>query len=168
LKEWPGGDRATLALVFTDILASTALTQELGDEGMRIVREDHFAQGEKFLQQFQGRLIKKIGDSLMVAFKSVDKALDFSRRFHSNPGHPRVQIRAGIHVGSMDVTESDVDGHNVNLAARVAHAIQGAEIWLSNEAMSDLNHLKPERFRHLTSTPIKKPPKANISKKQSA
>ena len=159
LKEWPGGDRATLAIVFTDILASTALTKELGDESMKEVREDHFSQGEKFLQQFEGRLIKKIGDSLMVAFKSVDSALDFSRRFHSNPGHPRVQIRAGIHVGSMDVSETDVDGHNVNLAARVAHAIQDAEIWLSNEAKSDLDHLKPERFRHLTWTPHQVTPK---------
>jgi hypothetical protein len=33
LLEWAGGNRVTLAIVFTDIVGSTALNVELGDAG---------------------------------------------------------------------------------------------------------------------------------------
>jgi hypothetical protein len=142
-----------LALVFTDIVGSTALGNQVGDERVDEVSEDHFAQGERLIERYHGRLLKTIGDSLMVVFRSVDVALDFSRRFLRSPGNPNIEIRAGIHVGSVSVKESDVFGTNVALAARVAGAFKGAEIWLSAEAMCDFNYYRPERFNHLKWTP---------------
>ncbi len=44
LLEWAGGARVTLAIIFTDIVDSTALNIELGDTAMREVRDRHFAQ----------------------------------------------------------------------------------------------------------------------------
>lgn len=44
------------------------------------------------------------------------------------PGHARVQIRAGIHIGPMHVEQADVFGGTVNFAARVVGAIKDAEI----------------------------------------
>jgi class 3 adenylate cyclase len=149
LREWAGGDRATLTLVFTDIVGSAAQARELGNEAMNRLRNDHFHQGERFLAEFEGRLIKTIGDSMMVAFRSIDKALDFARRFHDNPGHPRVRIRAGIHCGLMGVQGEDLFATHVNLAARVAGENKGEEIWLSQHAKDDLDGLGLEPLRHL-------------------
>jgi WD40 repeat protein/class 3 adenylate cyclase len=137
--EWAGDDRATLAIVFTDVVGSTALGEVLKDEGMNEVRRAHFTQSRKLIEKYKGREIKTIGDSFMAAFKSVEKALDYAIALETNPGHTQVEVRAGIHIGPMTVEENDVYGGAVNFAARVVSAIeQRAEIWLSDEAKASL------------------------------
>jgi class 3 adenylate cyclase/GTPase SAR1 family protein len=135
---WAGDDRVMLAIVFTDVVGSTALGEELKDAGMKDLRRAHFAQSRKLIEQYKGREVKTIGDSFMAAFRSVGKALDYSAALQSNPGHARIKIRAGIHIGSMTVEENDVFGGTVNFAARVVSAIKGPEIWLSTQAKEDL------------------------------
>jgi class 3 adenylate cyclase len=148
-QEWAGDERVTLAVVFTDVVGSTALGEEIRDEAMNKVRRAHFAQSRKLIGQFKGREIKTIGDSFMAAFRAADKALDYAIALRSNTGHPRVQIRAGIHIGPMQVEEGDVFGGTVNFAARVVGAIKGAEIWLSDRAKEDINRLGAEKHARL-------------------
>jgi WD40 repeat protein/class 3 adenylate cyclase/GTPase SAR1 family protein len=137
--EWAGDDRVTLAIVFTDVVGSTALGEELKDAGMNELRKEHFAQSRKLIGQYNGREIKTIGDSFMAAFRSVGKALDYAVALQTKPGHEKVRVRAGIHIGSMTVEENDVFGGTVNFAARVVSAIKGPEIWLSDQAKADLD-----------------------------
>ncbi|MEO5363901.1 MAG: hypothetical protein H7838_09805 [Magnetococcus sp. DMHC-8] len=143
---WAGGDQVTLALVFTDVVGSTALGERLRDQGMNEVRRAHFDQSRRLIGKYQGREIKTIGDSFMVAFKSVNAAWDYARALHRNTGHSQVQIRAGIHIGAMSVEENDVFGGAVNFAARVVGAISGAEIWLSDRAKQDIDLLGDRRY----------------------
>jgi WD40 repeat protein/class 3 adenylate cyclase len=147
--KWAGGKHVTLAIVFTDIVGSTALGQELGDEGMGQVRQAHFAKGRQLLPKFKGREIKTIGDSLMVAFHSVGEALDFVLAFKADTGHKRIQIRAGIHIGPLLVEGEDTFGGTVNFASRVVGAIKGAEIGLSEQSKKDVDQLGSARHRYL-------------------
>jgi class 3 adenylate cyclase/GTPase SAR1 family protein len=148
-QEWAGGERVTLAIVFTDVVGSTELGEEIRDEAMNEVRRAHFAQSRKLIVQFKGREIKTIGDSFMAAFKSAEAALDYSRALQGNTGHPQVQIRAGLHIGPMQVEEGDVFGGTVNFAARVIGAIKDAEIWLSERAKEDIDRLGADKHKHL-------------------
>jgi class 3 adenylate cyclase len=138
-REWAGGERLTLAIVFTDIVGSTALGEELKDDRMNEVRQAHFAQSRQLIKKCDGREIKTIGDSFMAAFRSVERAVDYAEALQADPGDARVKIRAGIHIGPMNVEENDVFGGAVNFAARVKGAIKGAEIWLSDRAKMDLD-----------------------------
>ena len=147
--EWAGGERVTLAIVFTDIVGSTAMGEEIKDEAMNEVRRAHFAQSQKLIEKFKGREIKTIGDSFMVAFKCVDEALAYARALQGDTGHPSVQIRAGIHIGPMHVEESDVFGGTVNFAARVVGAIKNAEIWVSDRAKEDIDGLGAGKHKGL-------------------
>ena len=148
-QHWAGGDRVTLAIVFTDVVGSTALGEELRDHAMGEVRRAHFAQSRKLIDQFKGREIKTIGDSFMAAFKSVDAALDYARALQGDTGHAQVRIRAGIHIGPMHVEEGDVFGGTVNFAARVVGAIKRAEIWLSDPAKQDIDRLGAAEHKRL-------------------
>lgn len=146
---WAGDERVTLAIVFTDIVGSTAMAEELKDAGMEEVRRAHFVQSRKLINQFNGREIKTIGDSFMAAFRSVPKALDYASNLQADPGHPRVKIRAGIHIGPMQVEENDVFGGAVNFAARVVGSIKGPEIWLSDGAKKDMDAYGAKQHKQL-------------------
>jgi class 3 adenylate cyclase len=148
-QDWAGGEQVTLAIVFTDVVGSTALGEEIRDEAMNEVRRAHFAQSRRLIGQFQGREIKTFGDSFMAAFKCAGAALDYARALQGNTGHSQVRIRAGIHIGPMRVEEGDVFGGTVNFAARVVGAVQDAEIWLSERAKEDIGRLGARKHKGL-------------------
>jgi len=152
LLDWAAGDRVTLAVVFTDIVGSTALGVQLGDERMNEVRLTHFARSEALIATYAGRQVKTIGDSVMAVFRSVGAALDYAYALHLDPGDADLLatgVRAGIHTGEVNVAESDVFGTEVNFAARVVHAIEGAEIWLSARAREAIDRAGARHQRDL-------------------
>jgi class 3 adenylate cyclase len=140
-RDWAGGERVTLAIVFTDVVGSTSLGVELRDEAMNDVRRAHFAQSRRLIERFNGREIKTLGDGFMAAFKSADAALNYAIKLQRETGHPQIKIRAGIHIGPMQVEEGDVFGGTVNFAARVGGAFKGEEICLSDGAKEDIDRL---------------------------
>src|SRR5215471_546468 len=152
LREWARDDRVTLAIVFTDIVGSTALGRALGDEQMNGVRRAHFGHSRALLAQHAGREIKTIGDSVMAVFRSIGAALDYAHALYLDPGHTTLQargVRAGIHIGSVDVVGEDIFGTEVDVAARVVGGIEGAEIWLSDQAKRDLERAGARRHGNL-------------------
>jgi class 3 adenylate cyclase len=149
-KAWAGGaDTATVALVFTDVVGSTKLNMEVGDEHWQHVREAHFAQTRRLVAQYRGYVIKTIGDSSIAAFRSADRALDYALALQANSGHPQVRIRAGVHIGPVQVEENDVFGGVVNLAARITGYVGSPGVWLSDRAKADLETVGEPRHARL-------------------
>lgn len=116
-QQCAGGQRVALAIVFTDVVDSTTLEEEIKAEAMNEIRWAHFAQSRTLIAKYQGREIKTIGDSFLAAFKSADAALDYARALQAATGHPQVEVRAGIHIiGPMHVEEGDVFGGAVHFS----------------------------------------------------
>ena len=138
-QKWAGSTRTTLTLVFTDIVASTALSQQLGMETMNELIRAHYKQGRHLIEAHNGYAIKTIGDSLMAGFRTVAEAVEFSLEFQMDPGDERIKIRAGVHVGPVFIEEEDAFGIMVNYASRVVDMARGPEIWLSEMAKSQLD-----------------------------
>lgn len=149
LKKWAGGERVTLAIVFTDIVDSTSLGEKLGDTEMAVVRKQHFERGEKVLKENDGFLIKTIGDSLMVAFHNVENVLDFTLAFRNDTGNELIKIRQGAHIGMTSIDNDDVFGSHVNRAARIAHCAEADEIFVSDEFKKDVDTLRHPKHKDL-------------------
>jgi class 3 adenylate cyclase len=152
LRKWARDDRVTLAIVFTDIVGAAALGRALGDEHMKGVRRAHFGHSRALLAQHAGREIKTIGDSVMAVFRSIGAALDYAHALYLDPGNAALQargVRAGIHIGSVDVVGEDIFGTEVDFAAGVVGGIEAAEIWLSDQAKRDLERAGARRHSGL-------------------
>jgi len=109
LEDWAGPSKQ-FALVFTDIIGSTALGNKLGDEQWADLLVKHFAQARKLMSSLDCHEIKVIGDSFMVVFRTAVEALDFALAFYSDTGDERIEIRVGIHVGPARIIEDDLFG----------------------------------------------------------
>jgi len=144
LEDWVGSSRI-LALVFTDIVDSTKLGNALGDEQWIVILRQHFARARSLMSAGKCFEIKIIGDSFMVACRSVVDALDFALAFHADTGHDCVRIRAGIHVGPVRVFENDLFGKMVNYTKRVESTDNAGFIVVSNEARI---HIASEKASH--------------------
>jgi small GTP-binding protein len=149
-KAWAGGSGiATVAIVFTDVLGSTGLNVKFGDEPWRQVREAHFARAKELVKLGHGYLIKTIGDSVMAAFHSASDALDFALALYRNTGHESVRIRAGIHIGPVEVSSGDAFGQQVSIAARVESKAESGGIWVSAKVKEDVDMLRSPKHKHL-------------------
>lgn len=144
LHEWAGSNecdpRATLAVVFTDIIDSTSLARSVGDKEMFDMLVTHFNSARSFQLSHGGYEIKLIGDAYMVAFRTADAALQFALDFLRDTGDPRIGIRVGIQVGQVRIKDDDIYGLMVNLAARLSHVkVRGEEgVFLSGSAKRDI------------------------------
>jgi len=141
LVAWAGGNRVTLAIVFTDVVGSTQMGLELGDWRKVEIMRAHFARSNALLEQYGGSEVKKLGDSVMAVFRSAGAALDYALALHLDPGVDELRargVRAGIHVGAVYASRDDINGSEVDYTHRVVEAAKGAEIWVSARACEDI------------------------------
>jgi len=150
LVAWAGGTgRAPLTIAITDIVGSTPMRERIGDEAMDSVLDAHSRRSRMLIAEHAGHPVKWLGDGDMSVFRTADKGLDYLLALQADPGHPALRIRGIVHVGSVCIRKDDVDGRHVNIASRIGSANTGAEIWVSDQAMEDLNGLRATRHSHL-------------------
>lgn len=122
LREWLGRDRGQVALVFTDVVGSTVLANQVGDDEWIDVLKAHFAKARFYIQEHGGFEVKLIGDACMVAFHSALPALRFALDFWGDTGVFGLGIKAAVHVGEVQVVENDIYGVMINYTSRVLKA----------------------------------------------
>ena len=147
---WAGNDRTTLAIVFTDIVSSTSLTTELGNEAMDRTRRAHFDRVRSLAAQFGGFEVKSNGDGFLMAFHAAVPAVDFAGGVVRDPGDPGLRVRAGVHVGPVVVEDGDVQGAAVSYAARLMDQAREGGLRISDEVKSHLDQEKAARHAGLS------------------
>lgn len=131
LEEWAGLQHVSLGLVFTDIVKSTEIGKKRGDAKWIDDLFAHFTKGREIASRFDSYVVKVIGDSLMVAFRTASDAVRFALEFEENTGGEYVAIRVGINSGDVEISD-DIYGLNVNFTSRVQHALSGGGILAAN------------------------------------
>lgn len=138
--------RVVRTVLVADVVESVRLMQE--DEAGTVQRwrtfVDHVVHG--LLLGQEGRLVKSLGDGLMLEFPRVATAVGTAFAMqeaiaHGNEGvEParRLHLRIGIHVSPLVVDEHDIYGHGVNLAARLTTLAGPDEIVVSADVRDQL------------------------------
>lgn len=143
----PNRNSDDLAVLFADIVESTALYRRLGDiEALKIINAC-LGTMKEVLPRYHGRLVKTLGDAVMCLFpdadNAVDAAVDMQRAISVlQPGGLPMQIRVGLHAGPVVVGGDDVYGDTVNVAAYLADAATPDQILI---AETTLEHLESGR-----------------------
>ncbi len=133
-----------VTLVFTDMVGSTALKQQLGDHAGAQLIEQHHALVRATLQEFpDGEELSTSGDSFFLVFATPSAGVKFALvlqqrlRELSRQAPVAVQDRMGLHLGEVLIQEAaqqrpkDLIGLNVDLGARVMGLAQGGQILLT-------------------------------------
>ena len=152
---------AVRAILFTDLCASTAHTQQYGDDAHLVVLREHNTIVREALTAKDGREIKHTGDGIMASFDSVVAAVEcavaiqdaFDRR--KSDADPILALRVGISAGEPVTDDSDdLFGAAVQLARRLCDSTPPDTIAVS-VAVRELCIGKPIRFEDRGSIPLK-------------
>ena len=130
-KPKPIFDRVLAAVVFTDIVNSTNLAQELGDNLWHAKLEQHNSEVRKQFNQFRGQEVKSLGDGFLATFDGPGRAIHCAKAIGEALSELGLQVRIGVHTGEVEIAENDVRGIAVNIAARIADLGGGGDIVVS-------------------------------------
>jgi class 3 adenylate cyclase len=125
---------ATVTVVFTDLVGSTALLSRVGEERAEVLRREHFGLLRDAIARTGGREVKNLGDGLMFVVGSAVDALGgavaiqqaFERR--NRDASELLFVRVGVASGDADVEDGDYFGVPVVAASRLCAIAQGGEI----------------------------------------
>jgi class 3 adenylate cyclase len=128
------GDRFLAALLFTDIVDSTARLSAIGDGAWHELLGEHYQLARAQLERFAGREVDTTGDGMLATFDAPARAIRCADAIRSAARNQGLEIRAGVHVGELSVTEDGVRGVAVHVAARITSAAGPGEILVSDVA----------------------------------
>ena len=138
--------RIRVAIAFADLAGYTRFTEEEGEEEA-LSSVERFVEGVTGTLPDDARVVKTIGDAVMVVGQDiealVDWAVGFTLLFSERP-EPRI----GVHYGTTLYRDGDYFGRDVNLTARVVARARGGEVLVTDAVVDAV------RGSHLTFEPI--------------
>jgi len=154
-------DGAFRVVMFTDIVGSTALSGQLGDQRFHDILKTHNAVIREALNRHAGIEVKHTGDGILASFLSVAQgvecAVTIQRGFAAHNLNAEVQpitVRVGLSAGEPVAEHRDLFGATVNLAARVCAFAQPGQILTSN-VIRELSLGKPFVFSDIGEVELK-------------
>ena len=128
----PGGFQTIL---FTDLEASTPLTQRLGDEAAQEILRGHNTTVRGALDEHGGREVKHTGDGIMASFPSAVSAVTAALQIQRELMGGEVRVRVGLNAGEPIAEDDDLFGLSVIKAARIADRAEPGQVLVSNVVM---------------------------------
>jgi class 3 adenylate cyclase len=123
-----------VAILFTDMVGSTELSQRLSAEVSDELRRGHFSILRQAITESGGNEVKNLGDGLMVVFSSASAALGCAVGMQqgvergNREGAEPVGLRVGLSVGEASNEDGDFFGDPVVEAARLCSRCDTGQI----------------------------------------
>jgi class 3 adenylate cyclase len=138
-----------VAIVFADVVGSTQLYEQLGDDKARVMVARCIEIMREATEGHGGTVIKTIGDEIMATFATADNAMAAAKQMqeritgasdlaHDN-GH--VTIRVGCHFGAVVQEQRDIFGSAVHTANRMTSQAKARQIVTT---LATVDRLSPE------------------------
>ncbi len=124
--------RALLTMLFTDIVGSTRMAAELGDEGWRALLGRYRSTVRRELARFGGHEVDTAGDGFFATFQRSPAGLMCAWAIRSEVERLGLRTRTGLHAGECEMRGEKVSGLAVHIAARVMAAAGDGEILVTD------------------------------------
>lgn len=130
----------TIAVLFTDLVGSTAMYSRTGDAPAFRIVTDHFGAIREIVARCEGAIVKTIGDAVMAVFSDpagcFRAAAELDRCVQSITCEGMsLRLRVGMHAGPCIAMRAndriDYFGTTVNLAARLESVANAGEVTMA-------------------------------------
>ncbi|WP_168279726.1 adenylate/guanylate cyclase domain-containing protein [Rhizobium leguminosarum] len=156
-------ERRLAAVLIADVVGYSRMS-EIDEEGTRIrFHTDLHELFEPKIATHHGRLIKTMGDGILVEFHSVVDALRCAVKIQQQKAErnaalrpeQRMLFRIGVNLGDVIVEGEDIHGDGVNIAARLESLAQPGGICISGTAFDHTVHKAEVGFSSLGEQQLK-------------
>ena len=128
----PDPDRVLATVMFTDIVGSTERVSREGDRAWTDLVQRHHALVREELARFRGREIDTAGDGFLAVFDGPGRAVNCAQAIVAGVLDFDLQVRAGVHIGEVELMGDRVGGIAVHIGARVSALAGPSEVLVSS------------------------------------
>jgi class 3 adenylate cyclase len=136
-KSMPLVNRVLATVLFTDIAGSTEQAEKLGDLKWKRMLEKHDEVVGSELDRFRGNQVKSLGDGILATFDGPARAVYAALSMIEGVLPLGLELRAGVHIGEIQIEPEDISGLAVHLAARIVGIAAPGEC-LASRTVRDL------------------------------
>lgn len=140
-------DIENLTIMFTDIVGFSKMVSSLSRKESQNILRQHDRMLQKIIKRFGGQIIKSVGDSFLVVFRSPtdsvlcamamqDKLWEYNQEQEETH---KIIIRVALNTGEVRLTSNDVFGDAVNLASRLESETPAGDILLTESVYLSMN-----------------------------
>jgi adenylate cyclase len=137
--------RRLAAILALDVVGYSRLMGEDEVGTARAVRE-HREEARPIIARFGGRIVKTMGDGMLLEFPSVVAAVECalaiqqqrSERDSATPETRRIVYRIGVNLGDLLIEGDDILGDGVNIAARLEGICEPGGVLISGSAFDQV------------------------------
>ena len=149
-------------ILFTDIVGSTTMYNDFGDDYAHKIVKQHDNLLEAVINEYEGWVVKKIGDAFMVYFDNPSEAFQCSIMMQRQMDLERmdseefnISIRIGVHTGIGILDGNDVYGEVVNIASRVEGLAGTNQILISRDTFESIDRKDQKKCQYLSKFDLK-------------
>ena len=124
----PDADRVLATVLFMDVVGSTELASELGDQSWRRALDTFERTVRDGLALFAGDLTSTAGDGILATFEGPARAIRCAWYIRDELGRNGLDVRSGLHAGEVTKRGDDVAGIAVHIGARVSSLADPGEV----------------------------------------
>jgi len=136
-----------LTILFTDIKGFTDKTSHRSRADIQRLLDDHRDVVLPVLQAKGGHLVKTIGDAFLMTYDSPTDAVlagvavqeALAKHNQGVSASDRIEIRVAINAGEVNLSENDVFGEAVNIAARIEGVAEAGEVYFTEAVYLAMN-----------------------------
>jgi adenylate cyclase len=133
-------ERRLAAIMFTDIVGSTALMAE-SEQAALAAKERHRAIAQSQVDRYHGELIEAAGDETLSIFTSALDAVSCALAIQAEAeSEADLRLHIGIHSGDVLYEGSEIHGDGVNIAARICSLSAGGGLCVSGEVYQSVRN----------------------------
>jgi len=145
-----------VAILFADVVGSTQLYDRFGDTKASETVALCLDVMKDATHNYNGTVIKTIGDEIMATFASVDEAMGAAVMMQARisaeskqDGRIPVSIRVGCHYGPVVQEQNDIFGAAVHTANRMTSQAKARQIVISGETVEKMSPKLAEQTRQI-------------------
>jgi class 3 adenylate cyclase/pimeloyl-ACP methyl ester carboxylesterase len=127
----PPADRVLATVLFADVVGSTQLASDAGDERWRaeLGHVEHVA--EDAIRLYEGALERHTGDGVLATFDGPARAIRCAVRICDEARRGGVEVRCGLHAGEVIRRPEGLAGLAVHIGARICDLAGPGEVLLT-------------------------------------
>jgi class 3 adenylate cyclase len=124
-------NRVLATMLFTDLVGSTPMAEQLGDDRWKELLDRHDAAVRAEITRFSGTERDTTGDGFLITFAGPAHAIRCAMAISESLRPLGLEIRAGVHTGEVELRSYGVNGIGVHIANRVMAAAGPSEVMVS-------------------------------------